>query len=77
MLRGHPDSVDEPTEHDVLARLAAVEPLHRLVLVLRYVDEVTVPAIADTIGRTVTATNSLLAHARAELRHHKGEPANV
>jgi RNA polymerase sigma-70 factor, ECF subfamily len=77
LLRGHSDRVDEPTEHDVLARLDAVEPLHRLVLVLRYVDDMTVPAIAETIGRTVTATNSLLARARAGLRNHKGEPANV
>ena len=59
---------DPPSTSEVLAGLAAVEPMHRFVLMLRYVEDLPVPTIADTIGRNVTATNSLLARARAELR---------
>lgn len=59
---------DEPTDTDVLSRLAELQPLHRAVLVLRYVDGLAVADIAAVVGRSVTATNSLLARARAELR---------
>jgi RNA polymerase sigma-70 factor, ECF subfamily len=64
---------DEPPEaHEVMAELGSLQPLHRLVLVLRYVEDMPVPAVADTIGRNVMATNSLLARARKELRHSLG-----
>lgn len=59
---------DEPTGADVLGCLAELQPLHRAVLVLRYVDDLAVADIATVVGRNVTATNSLLARARAELR---------
>jgi RNA polymerase sigma-70 factor (ECF subfamily) len=59
---------DQPSPSDVLDGLADLEPMHRLVLMLRYVEDLTVPAVAHTIGKNVTATNSLLARARAELR---------
>jgi RNA polymerase sigma-70 factor, ECF subfamily len=62
------EHVDPPSPHDVMAGLAALEPMHRLVLMLRYVEDLPVPSVADTIGKNVTATNSLLARARAELR---------
>jgi RNA polymerase sigma-70 factor (ECF subfamily) len=58
----------DPTSGQVLACLARLQPLHRAVLMLRYVDDLSVPQVAATIGRNVTATNSLLARARAELR---------
>jgi RNA polymerase sigma-70 factor (ECF subfamily) len=61
---------DPPSRSEVLAGLSTLEPMHRLVLMLRYVDDLPVPTIAATIGRNVTATNSLLARARAELRAH-------
>lgn len=60
--------VDPPSPREVLEGLVALEPMHRLVLVLRYVEDLPVPSVAETIGRTLTATNSLLARARAELR---------
>ena len=41
-------------------------------LMLRYVDDMPVPTVAASIKRNVTATNSLLARARAELRVHHG-----
>ena len=58
----------EPTGTDVLGGLADLQPLHRAVLVLRYVDGLPVPEIAAAIDRGVSGTNSLLARARAELR---------
>lgn len=60
----------EPSPADVLAVLAAITPLHRAVLVLRYVDGLAVPEIAELIGRDVTATHSLLARARTQVRRH-------
>jgi RNA polymerase sigma-70 factor (ECF subfamily) len=64
------EQADPPSRSEVLAGLSTLEPMHRLVLMLRYVDDLPVPAIAATIGRNVTATNSLLARARTELRSH-------
>jgi RNA polymerase sigma-70 factor (ECF subfamily) len=61
---------DPPGRREVLAGLSMLEPMHRLVLMLRYVDDLPVPVVADTIGRNITATNSLLARARAALRAH-------
>jgi len=61
---------DPPDRQEVLAGLASLEPMHRLVLMLRYVDDLPVPSVAAGIGRNLTATNSLLSRARAELRHH-------
>jgi RNA polymerase sigma-70 factor (ECF subfamily) len=58
----------EPRSDEVLDRLALLQPLHRAVLVLRYVDGLPVPQVAAAIGRGLTGTNSLLARARAELR---------
>jgi RNA polymerase sigma-70 factor (ECF subfamily) len=58
----------EPASGQVLDRLAQLQPLHRVVLVLRYVEDLPVPQVAAAIRRDVTATNSLLARARAELR---------
>ena len=68
LIGGRDDAVEVPSPHEVLGGLVHIEPLHRLVLVLRYVEDLPVPAVADTIGRSLTATNSLLARARTELR---------
>jgi len=46
---------------DVLRRLNAE---HRLVLVLKYYEELTAEQIATSIGRSLDATNSLLSRAR-------------
>ena len=66
-------SDDEPTSSDVLDQLDQLQPLHRAVLVLRYVDDLSVPEVATAIGRNLTPTNSLLARARAELRRVSGD----
>lgn len=69
------DHVAHPEASVVLAGLAGLQPVHRLVLMLRYVEDLPVPTVAATIGRNLTATNSLLARARAELRaHHQERP---
>lgn len=52
---------------DVVAALARLSPLHRLVLVLRYVDDLPVSEVAREIRRTVHATESLLVRARHAL----------
>ena len=72
LIRREQDRDDEPSGGDVLDRLDRLQPLHRAVLVLRYVDDLSVPEVAAAIGRRLTPTNSLLARARAELRRVSG-----
>ena len=67
---------EEPTSSDVLDQLELLQPLHRAVLVLRYVDDLTVPDVAVAIGRNLAPTYSLLARARAELRRVSGGDAD-
>jgi RNA polymerase sigma-70 factor (ECF subfamily) len=43
-------------------------PDYQAVLSLRYLDDLTVPAVADALGRSVHATESLLARARRAFR---------
>lgn len=73
LVRPDVEIVEDPTRREVLALLDGVQPLHRAVLMMRYVDDLPVPAIAAEIGRDVTATHSLLARARAELRRHRSD----
>lgn len=68
LLRSDSRPDPEPTGADILSCLADLQPLHRAVLVLRYVDGLPVSEISIAVGRGLTATNSLLARARAELR---------
>lgn len=57
------------TEARALHALAGLRPEHRLVLVLRYLDDMTVSDVAGAIGRSVGATESLLVRARQSLDH--------
>jgi RNA polymerase sigma-70 factor (ECF subfamily) len=68
LIQRDADADVEPPCDEVLDHLAGLQPLHRAVLVLRYVDGLPVPQVAAAIGRGLTGTNSLLARARAELR---------
>jgi RNA polymerase sigma-70 factor (ECF subfamily) len=68
LLRRSDETDLEPSSSDVLGSLRSLQPLHRAVLVLRYVDGLPVPEVATAIDRGLVATNSLLARARAELR---------
>jgi RNA polymerase sigma-70 factor (ECF subfamily) len=72
LIRRERTDDDEPTSSDVLDQLDRLRPLHRAVLVLRYVDDLPVPEVAAAIGRNLTPTHSLLARARAELRRVSG-----
>ena len=53
---------------DLLARLAALPPLQRAALVLRYGDDLPVGEVARIVGKSVHATESLLARGRSALR---------
>lgn len=68
-----PDETGDPwdVELDLLdARdvLGALGAHHRAALTLRYVDDLTVPAVAELLGRTVHATEALLVRARSAFR---------
>jgi RNA polymerase sigma-70 factor, ECF subfamily len=56
--------------------LADVPADQRVALVLRYVDDMTVAEVADVMGRTIHATESLLARARITLRSILSEGVN-
>jgi RNA polymerase sigma-70 factor (ECF subfamily) len=57
--------LDAHRAHDVLGRIA---PQFRAALTLRYLDGLSVPEVADLLGRTVTATEALLVRAKAAFR---------
>jgi RNA polymerase sigma-70 factor (ECF subfamily) len=75
-LRAVADSspeVHDPWEaelDELVARqtLASLSPQHRLVLTLRYVDDLPVADVAAVIDRTLHATEALLVRARAAFR---------
>lgn len=48
--------------------LSVVPPMQRLALFLRHVDGLSVPEIADSLGRSVEAVESLLARGRVGFR---------
>ncbi len=57
--------IDEMVARQTLATLA---PQHRMVLTLRYVDDLPVSDVADVIDRTLHATEALLVRARTAFR---------
>lgn len=75
-LRAVADSssdVDDPWDarlDELVARqtLATLSPQHRMVLTLRYVDDLPVSDVAAVIDRTLHATEALLVRARAAFR---------
>lgn len=66
-----PDWSDD--ERRISIALARLKPSHRLVLVLHHVDGEPVSTVAETLGRSVAAVESLLARARRSLRTAFGE----
>jgi RNA polymerase sigma-70 factor (ECF subfamily) len=69
------DAADERFERArVHAALADLGAHHRAALTLRYLDGLSVPAVADHLGRTVHATEALLVRARRAFRarYHEG-----
>ena len=69
------DDLDREDPQRVIELLRELSPSHRLVLALRYVDELTVEEIANLLGRSVHATESLLVRARRALAssHRKSD----
>ena len=66
------------SEHElrsgVEAALAELPGEQRVVMVLRYLDQLPVREIASTIGRSEKATESLLSRAREAFRRAYGAP---
>ena len=70
-LEPQPRHVEQPLPIDpgvASAALAGLNPTYRAALVLRHVDELSVPAVADLLGRSVEATEQVLSRARAAFR---------
>jgi RNA polymerase sigma-70 factor (ECF subfamily) len=68
-----PGEDDDPWEERLDALRAqqvldSLAPQHRVVLVLRYLDDLSVPQVADELGRTRHATEALIVRARAAFR---------
>ena len=64
------EQLDITAAHLVLAQLGAH---HRAVLSLRYLDGLSVPEVAQQMGRSVHATESLLGRARRAFRSAYGD----
>lgn len=71
---GATDTPDAP-EPLLSNRLAELPARDRAALVLRYVDDLSVPEVAGAMGLTVHATESLLVRARARLRGKEARDA--
>lgn len=70
-LEPEPRRLEPPSPIDsgsASAALAAINPTYRTALVLRHVDELSVPAVAELLGRSVEATEQVLSRARAAFR---------
>ncbi len=72
-VAGLQEDVEDPWDvHLEITRarevLAELGPHHRSALVLRYLDGLTVPEVADQLDRTVHATEALLVRARRAFR---------
>jgi RNA polymerase sigma-70 factor (ECF subfamily) len=59
------ERLDAARAHEVLD---AMGPHHRSALTLRYIDGLSVPEVAEQLGRTVHATEALLVRARVAFR---------
>jgi RNA polymerase sigma-70 factor (ECF subfamily) len=67
------DEANDPwTAHDdkqaIYAAMAQLNPFQRAVLTLRYLDGLPVAEVAEHMGRSLHATETLLARARSALR---------
>jgi RNA polymerase sigma-70 factor (ECF subfamily) len=58
---------------EIVEVLRQLNPEYRLVLVLKYYEELTAEQIATTIGRSLDATNSLLSRARTAFARTREE----
>jgi len=65
-VAGEGDAVERRDE--IVRALGLLPPIHRQVLVMKYLDELPVSAIADELGRSPVQIQSLLQRARDGLR---------
>lgn len=77
LIREHRDPTDAPwraaeAREAVAAALAQLPPDQRLVLLFRYLDDLSVREVATAIGRSEKATESLIARAREGFRRAHG-----
>ena len=68
------DAHFEPGRADVA--LAALNPMQRAALTLRYIDDLSVPEVANALGRSVHATETLLGRAKRSFRDHYSRTAS-
>jgi RNA polymerase sigma-70 factor (ECF subfamily) len=61
-------SVEDDVRQQALSALASVPASQRAALVLRHLDGLSVPEVAEALGRSVEATESLLARGRRHFR---------
>jgi RNA polymerase sigma-70 factor (ECF subfamily) len=59
---------EDASPEQALNVLRQMPPIHQAVLTLRYLDDLSVPEVADELGRSLHATESLLARAKAAFR---------
>jgi len=57
--------------------LAALSPVQRAALTLRYLDDLDVPTVALTLGRSLHATETLLVRAKRAFRDHYSRTASA
>jgi RNA polymerase sigma-70 factor (ECF subfamily) len=60
--------VDEESGEQAVAALEAMPASQRAALILRYLDGMSVPEVAHAVGRSVRATESILARGRENFR---------
>jgi RNA polymerase sigma-70 factor, ECF subfamily len=56
-----------------MAVLALINPMQRAALTLRHIDGLSVPEVADVLGRSIHATETLLVRARVAFRQRYDE----
>lgn len=76
-MAGNDRSTIDVSALDVAGLLSGLRPMERTVLALRYVDDLPVAEVASHIGRSLRATESLLARARRRLRDRVEEANDV
>jgi RNA polymerase sigma-70 factor (ECF subfamily) len=70
------DPWDAQIDAAVIERtLASLSSINRAALTLRYLDGLSVAQVAELLGRTIAATDQVLARARSSFRYHYGGEA--
>jgi RNA polymerase sigma factor (sigma-70 family) len=70
--RGDDRSAEFERRDEITRALGALSPVHRQVLVMKYLDDRSVDEIAEELGRSRVQVQSLLQRARAGLREELG-----